>query len=88
MDSDSDSQPTGAPGPVGRIRAGGPFDGVVVITPVAGGRGRTLVEATWTQDGRAQTDSVETETYDDAQLIAREAADDLAAGHAPSLARD
>jgi hypothetical protein len=84
----SDSWQTDAPGAFVTIRAGGPLDGVVTITAVAGGHGRTLVAATWTQGGHAHADSVETETYDDARIIAREATDDLAAGRAPSLGRD
>jgi hypothetical protein len=88
VDGESDSWQTSAPGPFVTIRAGGPFDGVVTITAIAQGHGRTLVAATWTQDGHAHSDSVETETYADARIVAREAADDLAAGRAPSLARD
>ena len=84
----SDAEPAGVPGAPLTISAGGPFGGVVTVTAVAGGHGRTLVMAAWTQDGRPHTDSVETETYEDARTIAAEAADDLASGHAPSLARD
>lgn len=88
VDSESDIQPSGSPGSPVTIRAGGPLDGVVTITAVAGGHGRTLVECAWTQDGHEHRDSVETETYEDAQIIGREAANDLAAGNPPSLARD
>ena len=88
MSADSDSWQTDAPGPFVTIRAGGPLDGVVTITAVAAGHRRTLVAASWKQDGHACSDSVGTETYDDARIIAREAADDLAAGRPPSFARD
>jgi len=47
---------TNAPRPLVTIRAGGPLDGVVTITAIPEGNGRSLVEASWTQDGqRAQT---------------------------------
>jgi hypothetical protein len=38
---------TRAPGPFVTIRAGGPLDGVVTITAIAGGRGRSLFRAAW-----------------------------------------
>jgi hypothetical protein len=49
---------------------------------------RTVVAASWTPNGQAHSVSVETETYEAARIIAREAANDLAAGHAPSLDDD
>jgi hypothetical protein len=85
---DSESWQTDAPGPFVTLRAGGPLDGVVTITAIADGHGRTLVEAAWVQDGHAHSDSVEAETYESARVIAREAVDDLAAGPAPDFARD
>ena len=85
---DSGSWQTDAPGPFVTLRAGGPLDGVVTITAIADGHGRTLVEAAWVQDGHARSDSVEAATYEDARIIAREAADDLAAGRAADFARD
>jgi hypothetical protein len=88
MESDSDSWQTDAPGPVVAIRAGGPLEGVVTITAIADGHGRTLVEAAWVEGGHARSDRVETESYEDARIIAREAADDLADGRAPSFSRD
>jgi hypothetical protein len=88
MSEDSAAWQTDAPGPFVTLRAGGPFGGVITITAIADGHGRTVVEASWVQDGHAHSDSVETETYESARIIAREAADDLASGHAPDLGRD
>jgi hypothetical protein len=88
VSGDADSWQTDAPGPFVTIRAGGPLDGVVTITAIADGHRRTLVAASWTQDGHACSDSVEIETYEDARIIAREAADALAAGRPPSFERD
>jgi len=85
---DPDSWQTDAPGPFVTIRAGGPLEGIVTLTAIADGHGRTLVEASWTRDGDAHTDSVEVQSYEDARIVAREAADDLAAGHVPDLTRD
>jgi hypothetical protein len=79
---------TNAPGPFVTIRAGGPLDGVVTITAIADGHGRTLVEASWAQDGQPSSDSVEVETYDAAREIAHTIANQLAAGTPPDLARD
>lgn len=45
-----ESWQTDAPGPFMTIRAGGPLDGIVTLTAIADGHGRTLVEARWTQD--------------------------------------
>jgi hypothetical protein len=39
------------PRPLVTIRAGGPLDGVVTITAIPEGNGRSLVESSWTQDG-------------------------------------
>ena len=88
MPPDLEPWQTDAPGPFVTIRPGGPLDGVVTITAVAEGHGRSLVGASWTQGGHTHSDSVEVETYEDARIIAREAADELASGHAPALARD
>jgi hypothetical protein len=55
---------TRAPGPFVTIRAGGPLDGVVTITAIAGANGRSVVEAAWTQDGEAYSESLEAATYD------------------------
>jgi len=85
---DSDSWQTDAPGPFVTIRAGGPLDGVVTLTAITDGHGRTLVEAFWTKDGDAHTDSLEVPTYEAARVIAREVADELAAGRVPDLTRD
>lgn len=84
----SDSWQTDAPGPFVTIRAGGPLEGVVTLTAVDGGHGRTLVEARWAEGGHARSDSVEVESYDAARTVAHEVAGELAAGRAPDLARD
>jgi hypothetical protein len=86
--ADSQSWQTDVPGPLITIRAGGPLDGVVTITAIADGQGRTLVEASWAQDGQACSDSVELETYDAAQEIAHTIANQFAAGTPPDLTRD
>jgi hypothetical protein len=70
------------------MRAGGPLDGVVTITAIADGHGRTLVEASWTQDGHQHSDSVEVETYDHARELAGSIAKTLADGTPPDLTRD
>jgi hypothetical protein len=77
-----------APGPFVTIRAGGPLDGVVTITAIAGSHGRSLVEASWTQDGEPFSESLEAATHDMAQAIANAAANQLAVGKPPRLARD
>jgi hypothetical protein len=51
--SDPEQRQTNAPRPFVTIRTGGPLDGVVTITAIAGGNGRSLVEAAWTHDGEA-----------------------------------
>ena len=87
-DREPDAQePTAAGQPV-TIRAGGPLEGVVTITAIPAGHGRTRVEAFWTENGHARSDSVEAEFYEDAREIAHTAADELAAGIAPDFTRD
>ena len=76
-----------APGPL-TIRAGGPLEGIVTLTPIDGGHGRTLVEAFWTDAGHARSDSVEADTHDAGREIAQTAADELAAGIPPDFTRD
>jgi len=85
---DPDSWQTNAPGPFVTIRAGGPLEGIVTLTAIPEGHGRTLVEAFWTEDGHAHSDSLEVQSYEDARIIAREVADELAAGRVPDLTRD
>jgi hypothetical protein len=85
---DPGSWQTDAPGPFITIGAGGPFQGVVTLVAIEGGHGRTLVEASWVQGGHAHSDSVEADTFENAQIIAREAADQLAAGRPPEFTRD
>jgi hypothetical protein len=79
---------TRALGPFVTIRAGGPLDGVVTITAIAGANGRSVVEAAWTQDGEAYSESLEAATYDIARAIANAAANQFAVGRRPNLARD
>jgi hypothetical protein len=67
------------------IRAGGPLDGVVTLTAIAEGHGRTLVEAHWTQDGTTHSDSVKVDSHKHARTIARNAAAVFAVGNAPDL---
>ena len=76
-----------APRPFVTIRAGGPLDGVVTITAIDG-VGRCLVEATWTLNGEAYSESLEAATYDMARPIAQAAANQFAIGKRPKLARD
>jgi len=85
---DLDAWQTDAPGPFVTIRAGGPFEGIVTLTAITEGHGRTLVEARWTQDGGMQSNSIEVDSYEEARTVAHSAAAELAVGHAPDLARD
>jgi hypothetical protein len=83
------SSETNSRGPLVTIRAGGPLDGVVTITAIAGRReGRSIVEATWTQDGERRSESLEAATYAMARAIAQAAANQFAVGKPPHLARD
>jgi hypothetical protein len=79
---------TSAPGPFVTIRAGGSLNGVVTVTAIAGGRGRSLVRAAWTQDGEPCSESLEAATYAMARAIAQAAANQFALGRPPKLARD
>ena len=79
---------TDAPEPFVTIRAGGPLDGVVTITGIAEGHGRSLVGASWTQDGHRHSDAVEVETYQHARELADFIAKELAEGTPPDLTRD
>lgn len=90
MPPDLDPWQTDAAGPFLTIRAGGPLDGVVTLTAIPDGHGRTLVEAAWLDGGRTSrsTCSVEVESYEEARTLAREAADALADGREPDLGRD
>jgi hypothetical protein len=74
---------TYASGPFLSIRAGGPFDGTVTITAVADGKGRLLVEATWTREHKPQSASRVLASYDRARTLAQQWADQLAAGTEP-----
>jgi hypothetical protein len=83
------SSETNSRGPLVTIRAGGPLDGIVTITATAGRRGgRSVVEASWTQDGQRHSESLEAATYAMARAIAQAAANQFALGKTPHLARD
>lgn len=79
---------TNEPGAFITIRAGGPFDGVVTVAAIAGGQGRTLVIASWIRYGHTHWDTVEVESFERAQILAQEIADELSAGTPPDLSRD
>jgi hypothetical protein len=61
---------------------------LVTITAIEGGKGRTLVGASWTQDGELRSESLEAPTYEMARAIANAAANQFAVGKRPHLARD
>ena len=65
-----DAWQTDAPGPFVTICAGGPLEGIVTLTAIEGGHGRTLIEARWTQDGGMQSDSLEVDSYEQARMVA------------------
>ena len=88
MPRDLEPWQTDAAGPFVTIRAGGPLEGIVTLTAIAEGHGRTSVEAVWTDGGISHSASAEVASYEDARTLAREAADALAAGRAPNLRRD
>jgi hypothetical protein len=79
---------TDATGPFVTIRTGGPLDGVVTITAIPAGHGRSLVKTSWTQDGQKHSDAVEVETYEHARELANFTAKELAEGTPPDLTRD
>ena len=70
-------------GPFVSIRAGGPFNGGVTITAVADGNGRVLVKAAWTRENKPQSATRILDSYDTARTLARQWADQLAAGAEP-----
>ena len=71
---------TRAPGAFLTIRAGGPLDGVVTISAIAGDKGRVLVEARWNHGERVSA----TLGGRPAQALAHAWADQLAAGLEPA----
>jgi len=75
-----------AAGPFITIRAGGPLDGVVTITAIPEGHGRSLVVASWTQGRHRQSESVEVETYEHARELANFIAKPRHADYDPSSA--
>ena len=77
------SRETYASGPFLSIRAGGPFNGTVTITEVADGNGRVLVNAAWTRENKPQSAARILDSYDTARTLARQWADQLAAGAEP-----
>ena len=72
----------------GRHGDGGPLQGVVTLTAIAEGHGRSVVEASWIEDGHGHADSVEVDSYEQASLLADSIAEQLAAGTPPDLSRD
>jgi hypothetical protein len=82
-DRHTETRGTYPSGPFLSIRAGGPFDGVVTITAIADGRGRLLVQAQWTRKNEKQSTSRIADDHDDAQSLAQQWADLLAAGNEP-----
>ena len=56
---------TDAAGPFVTIHAGGPLEGIVTLTAIAEGHGRTLVEAVWTQGAISHSASVEVASYEE-----------------------
>ena len=62
------------------IATGGPFQGVVTLTAIAEGHGRSIVDASWTENGHQQADSVEVDGFEQARTLAHRIADQLAAG--------
>jgi hypothetical protein len=74
-------------GPFVAIRVGGPLQTVVTLTAIAEGHGRSVVEASWIDDGHGHPDSVEVDSYGQARLLADAIAEQLAAGTPPDLSR-
>jgi hypothetical protein len=85
---DRESHETSSPARFVAIRVGGPLQGVVTLTAIAEGHGRSVVEASWIQDGHGHSDSVEVDSYEQARLLADSIGDQLAAGTPPDLSRD
>jgi hypothetical protein len=75
---------TSAPAPFVTIRAGGPFQGVVTISAIPEGKGRGLVEATWTYAGEPRSVSTTVDGYAEARVLAHGWADQLAEGQEPA----
>lgn len=88
MNPDPEPFETSSLGPFVTIRAGGPLQGVVTLTAIAEGHGRSVVEASWIEDGHGHADRVEVDSYEQARLLAHSIADQLAAGTPPDLTRD
>ncbi len=86
--TDPEPWETSAAGLFVTIRAGGPLDGLVTLNAISEGHGRTLVVASWFEDGRDRQDSVEVETFEHARALAHSIADRLAAGIPPDLLRE
>ena len=73
-------------GPFVTIRAGGPLEGVVTITQIPEGHGRTRVIASWIRYGQTHWHWIEVESFEHARLLARQLANELAAGREPQTA--
>ena len=62
---------------------------VVIMSSYGTSRhGRSVVEASWIEEGHGHSDSVEIDSYEQARLLADSIADQLAAGTPPDLSRD
>lgn len=79
---------TSAPGPYMTIHPGGPLEGIVTLTAIAEGHGRSTVEASWVREGQRHCASVEVDWFEHARRLAYSIADELAAGMPPDLSRD
>jgi hypothetical protein len=86
MSRDAEPPATGDAVPFMTIDVPGASGGAVTLTAI-GRHGRTVVAAVWTRNGQEHRDSIEVETFEDAHVIAREVAGEIAAGRAPDLAR-
>ncbi len=88
MTPDPEPHEASSPGSFVAIRVGGRLQAVVTLTAIAEGHGRSVVEASWIEDGHGHSDSVEIDSYEQARLLADSIADQLAAGTPPDLSRD
>ncbi len=88
MPLDLEPWQTDAAGPFVTIRAGGPLEGIVTLTAITEGHGRTLVAARLTQDGTTKSVSLEVDSYEQARTVAHTAVAELATGHAADFAHD
>jgi hypothetical protein len=78
-----DAWMTSSAGPFLTMNAGGPLEGVVTISVATEGADQLLVEAAWKCNGDPRSTSATFTGYDAARALAREWADQLAAGREP-----